>query len=336
MGAAICSCNKTSDQITFSSGRPGNTNHGAKRLLPGGETPIWREKNIYDKKESLSTSSISDDTDLSNFAERFNIRRDPINKSYKLGKIIGLSFSTIIREGFDLSNTDRKVFIRSLEWESINSEAEDYMDVLRRQQKIDHPNICGVEEYFRDEDYLYIVTEFSEGIYLKDFIFENKCSDECATMIIHQLLDCVKYLNSLGFYKNNISVNNIKIDPDSLEIKLENFDLPYQFKGLKSKFIDYSSNSRVTRQSIKDDLHSIGVVTSKICSQKDEITLDFINKCCGDSKGPRLSVEKAFDHGFFYFRSYQKSIYDDSTKVICSLSSVHDSDCSFESSIYPF
>ncbi|CAI2374013.1 unnamed protein product [Moneuplotes crassus] len=336
MGAVMCGCNSDFSQGEYPQVKSKSTILSTKRLLPGGKTPIWTGQKAEDIDEVLSTSLSSAQSNPSNLKDLLNVRREPITKFYKVGKIVGLSFSTIIREGFDLRNFERKVSIRTLEWESINSNPEDYMDVLRKQKKIDHPNICGVEEYFSDKDFLYVITENPDGIYLKDFIASNALSDECVVVIVHQIFEAVKYLHSCGFYKSNITINSIKIDPDSLQIKLENFDLPYQFNGLKSKFIDYNSNSRITRKAILDDLHSIGVITSEISSHKDEITLDFIQKCCGESKGSRVTLEEALSHGFFYFRSSKTPIYDDSTRLICSLSSVHDSGYSEESSLYLF
>jgi len=95
-------------------------------------------------------------------------------------------------------------------------------------------------------------------------------------VIIHQILTAVQYLHSKGFEKNNISMNNIKIDPETLDIKIENFDFPNFFEGADSKFIDYRGNSNVSLKSLRDDIYDIGCILSKIRKTKDEFTLDFI------------------------------------------------------------
>ena len=259
------------------------------------------------------------------FSKFLGILSEPIEKFYKLGNVTGLSPSYIIREAVDINNPEAKVFVRSLEWDSIEAKPEEYLNVLKNLKNIDHQNISGIIHFYSDLQFLYIVTENTNGLYLQEYIEANTWSEELVVIIIHQILDAVRYLHNYGFLNNNITPKSIKIDPETLEIKLENFDLPYKFEGPASKFIDYKSGSRVTLKSLKDDLRSICLILSKISTKKDEITKDFMKKCWLKDKDQRITIDQALKHNVFNFRSTEKSIYKNGETRIWSLSSIHDS-----------
>lgn len=79
-----------------------------------------------------------------------------------------------------------------------------------------------------DSEYMYIVTEYAEGMELSDYITENyPVKEECAVVIVHQLLNTLKHLASLEEkygvkFINIVNKHNIIIDPDSLEVKFLN------------------------------------------------------------------------------------------------------------------
>lgn len=220
------------------------------------------------------------------------------------------------------------VFIRCLEWKQVVSKETEFIEILGKLQKVDHPNISAVVKIFSDDQFLYVVTDNSEGVYLKDYVKENTLNQECAVVVIHQILTAIDYLHSKGFSKNNITTSNVKIDPETLDIKIENFDLPYFFEGSDSKFIDYKGHSSTSFNQIKNDLYDIGKILSKIRRTKDVITQDFIKMCMSDDNN---NIKKAFSHDFFRFRRY--SFENPSGMILVNeMSTIQGSTCSDSSS----
>lgn len=47
---------------------------------------------------------------------------------------------------------------------------KEFEDEVKIMQRLDHPNVCRIYEYFEDETNCYIVSEYCEGGTLEDFV----------------------------------------------------------------------------------------------------------------------------------------------------------------------
>ena len=107
------------------------------------------------------------------------------------------------------------------------------------QRNLDHPNIVKVLEFYQNEKYFFIVTEFLEGGELFDRIMEcQSFSEEMAANVMEQILSAVLYLHKHGFIHRDLKPENIIFetkDPKS-KIKVIDFGTSCQYEqGSKLK-----------------------------------------------------------------------------------------------------
>ena len=106
-------------------------------------------------------------------------------------------------------------------------------------KNLDHPNIVKVQEFYQNEKYFFIVTEYLEGGELFDRIMECQSFDEkMASVVMEQIQSAVIYLHKHGFIHRDLKPENIIFetkDPKS-KIKVIDFGTSCSFeKGNKLK-----------------------------------------------------------------------------------------------------
>ena len=81
-----------------------------------------------------------------------------------------------------------------------------------------------------DAKKFYLVFEYVDGIYLSDYITERiKIDEEKAITILQQICSTINYLHSIHICHRDIKLDNIMINPDTLEIKLIDFGFATNF-----------------------------------------------------------------------------------------------------------
>ncbi len=143
--------------------------------------------------------------------------------------------------------------------------------------QIDHPNIIKIYEYFQDETYFYIITEFVSGGELYDTISKWKnFNEDKAAYIMRQLLSAVNYLHSHNIVHRDLKPENMMVEKSSnkkdknnqeaINIKLIDFGTCNYYDG-KTKLTlkvgtPYYIAPEVLRRSYteKCDLWSCGVI----------------------------------------------------------------------------
>lgn len=113
-----------------------------------------------------------------------------------------------------------------------DTEQVDVLSEIQLLKEIDHPNVMKIFEYYEDEYYMYIVSEYYAGGELFDFIQANGAiSEQLAANIIGQILLALNYL-----HKNNIIHRDLKPENLVFEAKEPNALL---------KLIDFGSSKRI-------------------------------------------------------------------------------------------
>lgn len=83
---------------------------------------------------------------------------------------------------------------------------------------------------YKDDEKLYLVMEYVEGMELFDFVTERfKLMESEACEIIEQLVKAIRYLNTLGVCHRDLKPENIIINKNTLQIKLIDFGLSAYF-----------------------------------------------------------------------------------------------------------
>ena len=108
-----------------------------------------------------------------------------------------------------------------------NRSDSDLIDALRREAEItalfnDHPNSVNVVEFDRDDDIVYMATEFVDGQLLDQLIDEKKkLSEEEAVHYILQLADVIESVYSSGYLYRDLKPQNIIIKKDGNLVLLD-------------------------------------------------------------------------------------------------------------------
>ena len=97
-----------------------------------------------------------------------------------------------------------------------------FMLEIKILQKLDHPNVLKLYEYFIDETSIYLITEMCRGGELFDRIIEKEFFDENeAALLFKQILQSLNYIHSQGIAHRDIKPENFLYDAkggDSIKI----------------------------------------------------------------------------------------------------------------------
>jgi len=230
-----------------------------------------------DKRASTDTSSVSEAppakgpmmTDAQTAAEN-DVRKEPVDQFYQLGRELGRGGFSIVREGVRLSD-GQKFAIKCIGKEHMEGEEEIKL-LLREVQimkKIDHPNVLKLYEVFEDEEQFYLVTELVSGKELFDKIVERgQYSEKDAANIVRQIISAVEYLHSIGIAHRDLKPENLLSAGDDEEevIKIADFGFSKNFGDEKLKTScgspGYVAPEVLTNEDYDSsvDLWSIGVI----------------------------------------------------------------------------
>ncbi len=177
------------------------------------------------------------------------------------------------------NKTDLIRAMKMIKKNTINLQDDDrkFLKEIQILIQIDHPNIIKIYEYFHDETYFYIITEFVSGGELYDTISKWKnFNEDKAAYIMRQLLSAVNYLHSYNIVHRDLKPENMMVEKtskskdkssnDMINIKLIDFGTCNFFDG-KTKLslkvgTPYYIAPEVLRKSYNEkcDLWSCGVI----------------------------------------------------------------------------
>ena len=125
-------------------------------------------------------------------------RSSLIIETYKIGRKLGAGSFGIVRL-VQHKTTGQKRAIKSIKKSNISQDLHltDFMNEIKILMETDHPHIVRLYEFFEDQKYWHLVTEYLSGGELFDFFVKNKFLDErTASSFIGQLLSAVAYCHS--------------------------------------------------------------------------------------------------------------------------------------------
>lgn len=98
------------------------------------------------------------------------------------------------------------------------------LDVL---QKLDHPRIVKLKDFYEDDNNYYMLMEFVSGGDLMDFVAAHgTVGEDAGREITRQVLEAVKYMHSKGISHRDLKPDNIMIEQDDpVLIKITDFGL---------------------------------------------------------------------------------------------------------------
>jgi calcium-dependent protein kinase len=119
-----------------------------------------------------------------------------------------------------------------------------------------------------DDEKLYLVFEYVDGSDLSDYITESiKIGEEKTIKILQQICSTINYLHSIHICHRDIKLDNIMVNPDTLEIKLIDFGFSTKFSDRERLKGKIGTPYYVAPEIIKGfygkecDMWSIGIMT---------------------------------------------------------------------------
>ena len=96
---------------------------------------------------------------------------------------------------------------------------------VRALLKLDHPHVIRLYDFFRENDYMFLVLEYCSGGSLEDRIKANEpMSDECKINICYQIISALKYCYDMNIAHRDIKAANVLFDSTG-RIKVADFGL---------------------------------------------------------------------------------------------------------------
>lgn len=188
------------------------------------------------KSEPAPSSSTSSDAPPDplgiNDDDPNEVRNEPIEDYYELGKEIGRGGFSIVVEGTN-KKTGEKFAVKCIKKTMVEG---DDIKLLRREihimKRVDHPNILKLFEVFEDDDEFYLVMELVSGKELFDKIVEKgQYSERDAANIVRQIVSAVEYLHDNGIAHRDLKPENLLSAGDDEEeiIKIADFGFSKNF-----------------------------------------------------------------------------------------------------------
>jgi WD40 repeat protein/tRNA A-37 threonylcarbamoyl transferase component Bud32 len=92
------------------------------------------------------------------------------------------------------------------------AEAEQFLREARAAAQLHHPYIVGVHEIGRDDETVYIVSDFVEGVTLSDWLSARRLSPREAAELVAKVADAIQHAHAAGVIHRDLKPGNILID----------------------------------------------------------------------------------------------------------------------------
>jgi calcium-dependent protein kinase len=225
---------------------------------------------IYFKESSSRGLIISSQDDLKIDTYLFcRLKKGNIRDNYTIGRKLGAGSFGFVREAIH-KGTGYKRAIKTIHKETLTEDMKAHsrffaeVDILSR---ADHPNIVKLYEFYEDDRYYHLVTEYIGGGELFDFIIKTKLlSEPIAANFMKQIFSGLAYCHSNNIVHRDIKPENLLLDREARDsvLKIIDFGTSANINGkLTQKYgTGYYIAPEVLRQNYdeKCDVWSCGVI----------------------------------------------------------------------------
>ncbi|WP_371036386.1 MULTISPECIES: serine/threonine-protein kinase [unclassified Rhodosalinus] len=138
-----------------------------------------------------------------------------------------LGRKVVIKECFPGAMCCRKSDNVRLRSRSYQSDFDKIIELFEREARalsaLEHPNIVGVHQIFKDNGTAYMALDFIEGRDLLQIMEEERdlLTPRTIKRLLIQLLDAVAYIHERGILHRDISPDNILLDPDNSPVLID-------------------------------------------------------------------------------------------------------------------
>lgn len=193
-----------------------------------------------------------------------------LNERYRIKRRIGGGGMANVYLGYDLI-LEREVAIKVLRMEFVND--PEFVERFDREAQaatsLSHPNIVSIYDVGEQDDILYIVMEYIDGLTLKEHIVKHgPLSVEKAVNIMEQLTSAIQHAHETGLIHRDIKPQNVLIDRYGT-VKVTDFGIAIALSAtaltqtnsvLGSVHYLSPEQARGGKATKKSDIYSLGIV----------------------------------------------------------------------------
>ena len=195
-----------------------------------------------------------------------------LNKNYEIIKKIGIgTLGTVYKaKNKYLKNI---VAIKMIKKIKENEDDNEIIDEINKLKKLSHPNIVRIHEFYCNQKYHQIITEYCKKGNLNKYI-RNSLTEKQLAVIFYQIFSGLCYLHENNIIHGNIKLKNIMFltkeeDNQTKEeyfwVKIIDFSIDKIFNKNKQDSLEYSSYYKAPEMfqnkfSDKTDVWSIGII----------------------------------------------------------------------------
>src|SRR5699024_7624896 len=193
-----------------------------------------------------------------------------LNERYRIKRRIGGGGMANVYLGYDLI-LERNVAIKVLRMEFVND--PEFVERFDREAQaatsLSHPNIVSIYDVGEEDDILYIVMEYIDGLTLKEYVMQHgPLSVEIAVDIMEQLTSAIQHAHENGLIHRDIKPQNVLIDHHGT-VKVTDFGIAIALSAtaltqtnsvLGSVHYLSPEQARGGKATKKSDIYSLGIV----------------------------------------------------------------------------
>lgn len=186
-------------------------------------------------------------------------RNGLVLENYKIGQKIGSGAFGCVRVGVH-NLTGQKRAIKTIHKDSISEDMTERakffseVDILKR---TDHPNIVKLYEFYEDDKYYHLVTEFVQGGELFDYIIKNKMlSERTAALFMRQILSAISYCHSNSIVHRDLKPENLLLENETASepnLKVIDFGTSVIFESTKHMTKKYGTAYYIAPEVLRKD-----------------------------------------------------------------------------------
>jgi len=161
-------------------------------------------------------------------------RKKDIHEDYDIGKSISVASALAVKECVN-KKTGKTFAVKIIDKHNIKTIEENIYSELNVLQRLNHPNIICLKEFYETEDKIYIISELVRGDTLFNRIVDKgHFTEKESAYLVKEILNTVNYM-----HKNNIAHRNLKLEKFLFKDKSK--DSPLMITGFTyAKFVDPS------------------------------------------------------------------------------------------------
>jgi calcium-dependent protein kinase len=151
---------------------------------------------------------------------------------YVLKKVIGQGAFGIVRRGSRIDNPSINVAIKTISKSKLHGDLNQLKNEVDILSAIDHPNIVRLYDFFDEEYFFHIVTEFCSGGELFEIIVKNgRITESMVARYMKKMLRAINHLHNKNICHRDLKPQNFLFSNEAAdsELKLIDFGLAHRF-----------------------------------------------------------------------------------------------------------